>query len=359
MEKPNQPAHDILLGPTYRYLDFVATPATIVTGLEFGDAELSAHVRDEVVRIEGLIETELSRGDEVLREAVLHLLRAGGKRFRPLFTVLSAQFGPKPDAWHVIVGGAVVELVHLATLYHDDVMDQAEIRRGVSSVNARWSNNIAILAGDFLFMAATRLASAARLGDIAGEVIAETCGQLVTGQVRETRGAAANVDCVDHYMKVVYEKTGCLLATAGWLGATFAGAEVEQAVRLRRIGGLIGTAFQMSDDIIDIVSDTEETGKEPGTDLREGIHTLPVLYALREIGPDADRLRQLLAGPVENDADLAEALRLVRMSEGMVRAKGVVAEHAAQARDELANLPDGPSRDALATLVDYTINRHG
>jgi heptaprenyl diphosphate synthase len=236
-------------------------------------------------------------------------------------------------------------------------MDEAQVRRGAPSANARWSNNIAILAGDYLFATASRLVS--RLGPEAVRVIADTFAQLVTGQMRETRGAAEGTDDVEHYLKVVYEKTACLIAASGRFGATFSGADEEQIERLSRLGGIVGTAFQISDDIIDIDSDPEESGKVPGTDLREGVHTLPVLYALREPGADADRLRELLAGPVENDDDLAEALRLLRKSPGMTRAKATVAQYAVRARDELAYLPDGPGRQALATLVDYTVNRHG
>jgi heptaprenyl diphosphate synthase len=190
-------------------------------------------------------------------------------------------------------------------------------------------------------------------------VIADTFAQLVTGQMRETRGVTEGVDEVEHYLKVVFEKTACLIAASGRFGATFSGAGEDQIERLSRLGGIVGTAFQISDDIIDIDSDPDESGKLPGTDLREGVHTLPVLYALRDTGPDGDRLRQLLKGPVENDDDLAEALRLLRASPGMALAKETVAQYAAQARDELANLPDGPGRQALATLVDYTVNRHG
>jgi heptaprenyl diphosphate synthase len=213
------------------------------------------------------------------------------------------------------------------------------------------------LAGDYLFATASRLVS--RLGPEAVRVIADTFAQLVTGQMRETRGVAEGVDEVEHYLQVVYEKTACLIAASGRFGATFSGAGEDQIERLSRLGGIVGTAFQISDDIIDIDSDPDESGKLPGTDLREGVHTLPVLYALRDTGPDGDRLRQLLKGPVENDDDLAEALRLLRTSPGMTQAKDTVARYAAQARDELANLPDGPGRQALATLVDYTVNRHG
>lgn len=329
----------------------------MVAGVDFGDAAFAADVRDSVARIEQLMSDELGKADELMAEAVQHLFQAGGKRFRPLFTVLSASLGPRPDDPEVAIAGAVIELVHLATLYHDDVMDEAQMRRGAPSANARWGNNIAILAGDYLFATASRLVSL--LGPDAVRVIADTFAQLVTGQMRETRGAAEHVDSVDHYLKVVYEKTACLIAASGRLGATFSGADADQIDRLHRLGGIVGTAFQISDDIIDIDSDPDESGKVPGTDLREGVHTLPVLYALRESGPDSERLRELLAGPVERDEDVAEALTLLRRSAGMARAKETVAEYAAQAREELAGLPAGPGRDALATLVDYTVNRHG
>jgi heptaprenyl diphosphate synthase len=329
----------------------------VVAGVDFGDAVFATNVRDGVARIEQLMETELRGSDDLMTEAVLHLFEAGGKRFRPLFTVLSAQLGPRPDADEVTIAGAVIELVHLATLYHDDVMDEAQVCRGAPSANLRWGNNVAILAGDYLFAASSRLVS--RLGPDAVRIIADTFAQLVTGQMRETKGAADAADPVAHYLKVVYEKTACLIGAAGRFGAMFSGADENQVERLSRLGDVVGTAFQISDDIIDIDSDPDESGKLPGTDLREGVHTLPVLYALRESGPEADRLRQLLVGPVEDDAALTEALALLRASAGMAKAKDTVAQYATQAREELAALPAGPGRQALATLVDYTIHRHG
>jgi heptaprenyl diphosphate synthase len=332
----------------------------VVAGLDlsdFGDAAFATNVRDGVARIEQLIETELRGADDLMTEAVLHLFEAGGKRFRPLFTVLSAQLGPQSDAAEVTIAGAVVELVHLATLYHDDVMDEAQVRRGAPSANVRWGNNVAILAGDYLFATASRLVS--RLGPDSVRIIAETFAQLVTGQMRETRGAANGADPIDHYLKVVHEKTACLIGAAGQFGAMFSGADEDQIQRLSRLGSIVGTAFQISDDIIDIDSDPDESGKLPGTDLREGVHTLPVLYALHDGGPEADRLRELLVGPVDDDARVAEALALLRASAGMAKAKDTVARYAAQAREELAALPEGPGRQALATLVDYTIHRHG
>jgi heptaprenyl diphosphate synthase len=333
------------------------TPATVVAGVDLGDAAFAANVRDGVDRVEQLMETELAGADELMTDAVLHLLHAGGKRFRPLFTVLSAQLGPQPDAREVTTAGAVVELVHLATLYHDDVMDEAQVRRGAPSANVRWGNSVAILAGDYLFATASRLVSS--LGPIAVRVVAETFAQLVTGQMRETRGAAGGADSIEDYLRVVHDKTACLIGTAGRFGAMFSGAGDDQIERLSRLGGIVGTAFQISDDIIDVDSDPDESGKLPGTDLREGVHTLPVLYALGEAGPAAERLRELLGGAIVDDAAVAEALTLLRASGGVVKAKDTLARYAAQARTELAGLPELPGRQALATLVDYTVNRHG
>jgi heptaprenyl diphosphate synthase len=334
------------------------TPASVVAGVDFGDADFAQHIRDGVARIEELMRDELGRADELMSEAVQHLFLAGGKRFRPLFTVLAASLGPEPDSPDVAVAGAVIEMVHLATLYHDDVMDEAQVRRGAPSANARWSNNIAILAGDYLFATASRLVS--RLGPEAVLVIADTFAELVTGQMRETRGVADGVDEIDHYLKVVYEKTACLIAASGRFGATFSGSSPDQVERLSRLGGIVGTAFQISDDIIDIESDPDESGKVPGTDLREGVHTLPVLYALRETGAAADRLRELLKTPLgDDDAAVKEALDLLRASPGMLKAKETVRSYGERARTELAELPDGPGRRALVSLVDYTVDRHG
>lgn len=329
----------------------------MVAGIDFADAAFAATVRDGVGRIEQLMDDELRSADEVMTDSLTYLFKAGGKRFRPLFTVLSAQIGPNPDAGEVTIAGAVIELVHLATLYHDDVMDEAEVRRGTPTANVRWSNNVAILAGDYLFATASRLVS--RLGPEAVRLIAETFAQLVTGQMREGRGAADGADPVEHYLKVVYEKTACLISAAGRFGAMFSGADGEQVERLSRLGGLVGTAFQISDDIIDIDSDSHESGKLPGTDVREGVHTLPMVYALREPGPEAARLRELLSGPVTDDGAVAEALTLLRASPGMAEAKDFLTQYAAQARQELALLPEVPGRRAMETLIDYTVSRHG
>ncbi len=329
---------------------------TIVAGVDLGDAAFADHIRNRLEDVEKLLISELSMGEDFLTEPVLHLATAGGKRFRPLFTLLTSQFGPHPERSEVITAAVVLELVHLATLYHDDVMDEATMRRGAVSANSRWGNSVAILAGDYLFAQASRLVST--LGPAAVEMIALTFAALVTGQMRETVGRREHAPVV-HYLDVISEKTASLIAAAGRFGGTFSGADLERIAILQRLGSAVGMAFQISDDIIDISSNSEQSGKTPGTDLVEGVHTLPVLFALAEEGSDADRLRELLREPVADDADLAEALTLLKASPGMAKAKTVLSEYAEKARAELRALPSGQANISLHRLVDYTVERVG
>ena len=328
-----------------------------MAGVEFLDANLAEVVDGGLVRVEELLRREVHSGYDFVTETSLHLMEAGGKRFRPLFTLLAGQVGPRGDSPDVITAAAVVELIHLATLYHDDVMDSATMRRGAPSANARWDNSVAILTGDYLFAHASRLV--ADLGPDAVRIIADTFAELVTGQMRETRGPRPGEDPVKHYLTVVAEKTGSLIATAARYGAMFAGCPPEQVAALRRFGEIIGTSFQVSDDVIDIASPPEDSGKTPGTDLREGIATLPMLYAAQRTDPAAERLRELLAAPLTDDGLVDEALGLLRASDGLERARDTLREQAAQARDELAVLPDCPARDALASLTVFVVDRTG
>ncbi|MFE3229490.1 polyprenyl synthetase family protein [Nocardia sp. NPDC059228] len=328
---------------------------TSVAGVDLGDLGVAEAVRAGLIAVEQALETELVHDDPILSEVALHLIRAGGKRFRPLFTLLAAQLGPNPEDPLVVVSAAVVELVHLATLYHDDVMDCAAVRRGAPSANARWDNRIAVFGGDYLFARASRLG--ARLGPDGVAAMARVFGELVDGQAREAAGAASDSDPIGHYLRVVHDKTGSLIATAARYGGLYSGASAEDTERLYRLGAAVGTAFQIADDIIDITSAADESGKTPGTDLREGVRTLPVLYALSADSPERDRLRELLAGPVESDSDVSEALALLSDSAGLEMARRRLAEFADSARAQLSRLPDCPANKALRRLVDYTIDR--
>ncbi len=326
-----------------------------VAGVELGDADLASATAAGLERVEALLRREVHSDHQFVTETSLHLIEAGGKRFRPLFTLLGAQMGPEPESDAVVTAAAVVELIHLATLYHDDVMDSATMRRGAESANHRWDNTIAILTGDFLFAHASRLV--ADLGPDAVRIIAETFAELVTGQMRETRGPQPGEDPVEHYLSVIAEKTGSLIATSGRYGGMFSGCTPEQVDALHRFGAVVGAAFQISDDIIDISSASEDSGKTPGTDLREGVHTLPMLFALQGTGPDADRLRVLLADPITDEPLIDEALTLLRRGDGIARAREVLVAQAKEAQRELERLPSCPAADALTTLTNYMVDR--
>ena len=324
----------------------------MLTGIELADADLSARVGDGLARVEDLLERELISDFDFVTEAAGHLMHAGGKRFRPLFTLVAAGIGPRPQSEDVVVASAVVEVIHLATLYHDDVMDEADLRRGAKSANARWDNSIAILTGDFLFAHASRLV--AGLGPEAVRIIAETFAELVTGQTRETVGPRPGEDPIRHHLTVLDEKTAALIDTCARYAGIFSGAGDHEIAALRRYGRAVGMAFQISDDIIDIASD--DSGKTPGTDLREGVRTLPVLYTLAD--PAADpRLRELVSGPITAEHEVAEAVDLLRCSVGLATARDTLSGYAAAAEAELELLPDTPSRDALASLAGFVVAR--
>lgn len=330
------------------------TPDHTVAGVDVGDTALAAELRHRLDDVEKMLVSRLSSGEDFLSEVALHLVTAGGKRFRPLVTLLAGQLGPEPDADRLTKAAVVCEMIHLATLYHDDVMDEATMRRGVESANSRWDNSTAILAGDFLFAHASMLL--AELGPDAVRLIAQTFAELVTGQMRETVGRGDD-DEAEHYLKVIWEKTGSLIATAAQFGGEFSGASAEDIVHLRRLGDAVGIAFQIADDIIDIASPTEDSGKTPGTDLREGVHTLPMIYALESSSPDGARLRELLAQPLTDDAEVEEALDLLRASDGMRRARATLEKYVGEAFAELDALPAGPANEALRRLVRFTVDR--
>ncbi|HYN93953.1 MAG TPA: polyprenyl synthetase family protein [Pilimelia sp.] len=328
-------------------------------GLRFDDAGLEAAVADTLDAVEAELRTGVTSGDAFVTEAARHLMEAGGKRFRPLLVALGSHFGD-PGGEHVVRGAVVVELTHLATLYHDDVMDEAAVRRGAPSANSRWTNSVAILVGDYLFARAADLA--ADLGLEAVRIQARTFARLVHGQIAETVGPRAGADPIAHYLDVVAEKTGSLIATSARFGGMFGGAAPAHLEALAGYGETIGVAFQLSDDLLDIASESTQSGKTPGTDLREGVPTLPVLYALAADEADAAsaRLREILsAGPVTDDAMHAEALGLLRESAALKQARETVRMYAEDARSRLAPLPASPARRAMESLCDFIADRTG
>ena len=317
------------------------------------DASLAASL-DEV-------ETELASAVvsdyPFVTETSRHLVEAGGKRFRPLLTLLASHFGPRPGNSEVIKSAVVVELTHLATLYHDDVMDEAELRRGAPSANSRWNNTVAILTGDFLFARASDIL--ADLGPEAVRIQARTFERLCTGQIRESVGPDDGVDPVKHHLQVLADKTGSLIATAGRFGTMMAGADESTVETMSRFGEAIGVAFQLADDIVDITSDAEQSGKLPGTDLREGVPTLATLIARGSDDPQDAALIGYLSGPIPDDLQHAEALALLRAHPALASAREEARRWADDARRTLEPLPASDAKEALEALCDYVVNRTG
>jgi len=356
--------------------------------VDFPDSALAAEVLDDLAQVEASLLATAHPGNELLTEASRHSIEAGGKRFRALLVLLAAQFGDPKDP-RVIQAAVAIELTHLATLFHDDVMDEAEVRRGHPSVNSRWSNSVAILTGDFLFAQASLIL--AGLGPQAVRIQAETFNRLVAGQLAETIGPRPGQDLLDHYMHVISEKTGSLIATSGQFGALFSGAPAEIATRIAVACEQLGVAWQLSDDVIDIASDSAQSGKTPGTDLRQGVRTLPVLYALRSTAQaaggqaaggqaaggqaaggraaggqaagqsDADRrLYELLAeADLTDDALLAETLALLRAHPALAESRAHVLSWTQGARNEIMALPSGPAQAAFLALCDFVEKRTG
>jgi heptaprenyl diphosphate synthase len=303
------------------------------------------------------LDRHLERADEALRASVVaedaflnevggHLVQAGGKRFRPALAIAAAAAAGSEATDDVVMGGVAVELMHLGSLYHDDVMDDADTRRGVPSANAKWGNLVAILAGDFLLGKASEIATG--LGNEVAAVLARTLVHMCEGQVIELQSAFSVLRTEESYLQSIGGKTAALMAAACRIGGLVGDAAPAEVAALTSFGESFGLTFQIYDDIADLVLSEERLGKPVGHDLIEGVYTLPVLHALAEpsCGP---RLRELLGGPIEPAAH-DEALALIRSSGGVERSLATGRQHAAASAEALSALPPSDVRTALSTI---------
>jgi geranylgeranyl pyrophosphate synthase len=326
-----------------------------IPGLEAPDAGLEARLRARLDEVEAALEKSVRSESDFVTETASYLVRAGGKRFRPLLVVLSGHFGDGTDP-RLIPGAVAIELTHVATLYHDDVIDEAERRHGVSSANARWDNTVAILTGDFLFARASDISS--DLGSDVTRLLARTIATVSDGQIREVAGAGRWDLGEDAYMEVIRRKTASLIATSCRLGGMLSDAPPETVERLDDLGVALGMAFQLSDDIMDVTATETELKKAPGQDMREGVYTLPVLYALDD-GPAGDELRDLLSqGPPDGDR-LTRALEIIRTDGSLEKARQAVTEEVRRAKRVADDLGEGPARDALVHIAEFLAIRCG
>ena len=316
--------------------------------------EFEAQLSDGLSHVEDRLREQIVGKYPLVIETSRHLVDAGGKRLRPLLTLIASHYGD-PNRSQVIDAAVVCELTHLGTLYHDDVMDEAPLRRGVMSANTRWTNSVAILTGDYLFAKVSDL-----LADMGAEAVrlqARTFERLVIGQIMETQGPSAGVDALEHYLNVVADKTGSLIATSARFGALLSGAPRDIMETLTTFGEKMGVAFQLADDVIDISSESFESGKTPGTDLREGIPTLVTLNVMKSHDSANAELRHLLSGPIEDEATVAQVLRELRTHKALDESRSQLVSIAKEARAALGPLPVGAPTGALLSLCDAVIDR--
>jgi len=327
--------------------------------LGFAQGFLYRLVQMNVAELLGLpdLDQDLDRVDVALREAVatedaflgevgVHLIRAGGKRFRPALVLAAAAVCGSGATAEVVQGGVACELMHLGSLYHDDVMDDADTRRGVPSANAKWGNLVAILAGDFLLGKASEIST--DLGDEVSGVLARTLVRMCEGQVLELQTAFSVQRTDDQYLRSIAGKTAALMSAATRIGGLVCGATPAQVAGLTAFGSAFGSTFQVYDDIADLVHTEDQLGKPAGHDLVEGVYTLPVLHALADadVGPE---LHDLLGGPIDS-AGRDKALGLIRSTDGLAKAVAYGRQLANEAAAHLEPLPPSPFREALATL---------
>ena len=316
--------------------------------------ELEAELSEGMAKVESLLLSHIQGDYPLVEETSRHLVAAGGKRLRPLLTLLSSHYGDK-NRFGIIESAVVCELTHVATLYHDDVMDEAKLRRGVESANSRWGNTVAILTGDYLFAKVSAL-----LADIGPEAVrlqASTFERLVIGQIMETQGPQNGEDPLGHYLQVVADKTGSLIAASARFGAMVSGAPTDVKETLTIFGEKIGIAFQLADDVIDIASESDQSGKTPGTDLREGIPTLVTLNVLKSTRSEDRDLIELLKAPIKDEAVVAQVLKTLRGHSALDESRSQLQNIARDARTALGPLPVNDVTGALFSLCDAIVDR--
>lgn len=345
----------------------MSTLSDAIDDLARRGADRGVDLRPRLARVEQRLSTAVDADLPVLAESGHHLVDAGGKRFRPMLVLLAGALGGDPDADDALVeAGVIVELVHLATLFHDDVIDGADTRRGALAAHVRWSNTTAILTGDHLLARASELA--AELGVEVTRIMARTIAALCAGQIREVQGsrqaqlhgmAPIEPDRA-HYLAVITDKTASLIASACRLGALLSGLSRDAVEAMTAYGHHLGMSFQIADDVLDLASDPDDSGKEAGTDLKEGVHTLPVLYALEAEGSGSSLAR--LLDEATDDA-IEQALQLLRAHPALERARDDARQEAAAARRALCDLDGslaaGVVGEGLAELADYAASRVG
>jgi heptaprenyl diphosphate synthase len=310
--------------------------------------------RAALAELELVLRDAVNTSDGRLRELARHLVGLGGKRLRPALVLLAGRFG-EPAEERLLRAAAAVELLHVASLYHDDVIDRAPTRRGAASANARFGNGSATIGGTYLFSCATALL--AGLGDAASRLASEASAEVCVGELQEIENAYNLELEVDEHLDILARKTATLFELPCRLGALLSGVQEAEAESLARYGRELGLAFQVADDALDLIGDASAMGKATRTDLRQGVYSLPVLRVLRHENGDGRRLADLLARLDISSSELDEAAEIVRAAGAVDAALDLARDHAGNARAALCELPPIPARMSMAGLVEFALAR--
>ena len=312
-------------------------------------------IKSALERVEEELRIAVKAEEPLLTKLSRHLIDAGGKRIRPSLAIASSQIlenNPVTPSQEVILGGVAVELVHQGSLYHDDVMDGAKTRRNVKSVNEEWGNHEAILGGDYLLARASEIA--AGLGAEVAGLLASTIASLCEGQIREVNSAYDITRTEEAYMSSIAGKTGALLSASAKIGAIVSNYPEDAVKAVTTFGNLYGIAFQIVDDLLDVMASEKELGKPSGNDMLEGVYTLPVIRTLE--GPNGEALKDLLGNPICNDKR-DEALMLVRSDEAIISTVETALDFTYEAQESLKDLPDNPTAQILKSTCTILANQ--
>jgi heptaprenyl diphosphate synthase len=316
--------------------------------------DLFLDIAAELNHVQSALEAALATNDTMLGDVSAHLLKSGGKRIRPALVLLSSKFpGAKPE--RVTPVAVAVELIHMATLVHDDVVDRAAVRRGLPTVNSRWSNQVSVLTGDYLFAKAFSLLAGTGENRIV-RIMADVVYEMSRGELKQLETCFSVDQTEEEYYDRIAQKTGYLIAECCRLGGIVAGAEESQVQALYHYGYGIGISFQIADDLLDFFASTQAVGKPVCSDLKAGILTLPVIHALRA-SPRASELKALIAGRNVGDAEVARVKEILEETGSFQYARDRAQQYLSGALAELDRLPDLSSAPTLRVLADFVINR--
>ncbi|PRO66810.1 polyprenyl synthetase family protein [Alkalicoccus urumqiensis] len=319
-------------------------------------AEIYRKYRPEILRLERRMEQQLLAEEQTLKKASVHIMKAGGKRIRPVFVLLSAQFGPSKTAEEVERVAVPLEMIHMASLVHDDVIDNADLRRGKATIKERWDNRTAMYTGDYLFARAIEIASSSSYPDV-HEILSMAMREMCVGEIEQLRDQFQLDQNLRTYLRRIKRKTALLISVSCELGALVSGGDERTRRALRRYGYFAGMAFQVTDDILDFVGSEKQLGKPAGSDLIQGNITYPALYAMEHNPEFYDSVKHYMLKPEVYPLPISQAVEAVKQSGAVEASKKLAASYVKKAHEALDELDQNEASASLREIASYIGNR--